>query len=61
MTYKAEEMVSITKQEYDYLKWFRCEADFGPAHGDVIYFMHRDYKAAGGVLPEGWFDEENEE
>ena len=48
--------------ELEYLKWFRHNADFGPAHSDVIEmlnseFMHR----TGKNLPEGWnIDEDGE-
>lgn len=45
--------------ELEYLKWFRIEADFGPAHGDVIYNMHKRFvKETGKLPPEGWSDEE---
>ena len=52
------ETLTITKEEYEYLKWFRCEADFGPGHGDVIYYMHKDYKESGRKIPEGWGEDE---
>lgn len=41
--------------ELEYLKWFRCEADFGPADGDVKQFMdERFMEETGKNLPEGW-------
>lgn len=50
--------VTISQEEYDYLCWFRSYADFGPGHGDVIYYMHEDYKSKGRTIPAGWGDEE---
>jgi len=41
--------------ELEYLKWFRCNADFGPADGDVQDHMNRMFmKESGKNLPEGW-------
>ena len=45
--------------ELEYLKWFRIEADFGPAHGDVIEIMNEQFiKETGKALPKGWGDED---
>lgn len=45
--------------DYAYLLWFRCAADFGPAHGDVIAIMNEEYeKDTGNKVPDGWEDEE---
>jgi hypothetical protein len=45
--------------ELEYLKWFRCNADFGPAEGDVIHWMHKEFeKELGKKVPKGWRDEE---
>ena len=45
--------------ELEYLKWFRIEADFGPAHGDVIGWMDERFKEETGKnLPEGWGEED---
>jgi hypothetical protein len=40
--------------EYHYLLWFAENADFGPAHSDVIDRMDRRYRAEFGSLPTGW-------
>jgi len=41
--------------ELEYLKWFRLEADFGPADGDVKEYMDRKFmRETGKNLPEGW-------
>ena len=41
--------------ELEYLKWFRCEADFGPAHSDVMELYDEQFmKDTGKNLPEGW-------
>lgn len=44
--------------ELEYLKWFRLNADFGPADSDVIYFMNERFKEeTGKELPKGWEEE----
>lgn len=41
--------------ELEYLKWFRCNADFGPAEGDVIDGLNERFMdQTGKNLPEGW-------
>ena len=41
--------------ELEYLKWFRHNADFGPAESDVIEGMnHAFMEETGKNLPEGW-------
>ena len=41
--------------ELEYLRWFRHNADFGPASGEVIGIMDRDFmRETGKNLPEGW-------
>lgn len=41
--------------ELEYFKWFRLNADFGPAHGDVQQYLdERFMKETGKNLPEGW-------
>lgn len=41
--------------ELEYLRWFRINADFGPADGDVQDWMSlRFMEATGKNLPEGW-------
>lgn len=41
--------------ELEYLRWFRNNADFGPAHSDVISAYDRGFMdETGKNLPEGW-------
>lgn len=41
--------------ELEYLKWFRCNADFGPADSDVKFNMDNAFMdETGKNLPEGW-------
>ncbi len=41
--------------ELEYLTWFRQNADFGPAHGDVVNGMNQWFmEETGKNLPEGW-------
>jgi len=41
--------------ELEYLKWFRINADFGPADGDVKEQMDNDFmEETGKNLPNGW-------
>ena len=41
--------------ELEYLRWFRQNADFGPADGDVQDAMTDAFmKQTGKNLPEGW-------
>ena len=41
--------------ELEYLTWFRQQADFGPAHGDVVTIMNQQFmRKTGKNLPEGW-------
>lgn len=53
----AREVIDDFKQEFDYLRWFFSNADFGPADSDVRYYMNRQYEKEGGVIPEGYEDE----
>lgn len=48
--------------ELEYLRWFHCNADFGPADGDVRYYMDEEFKKeTGKELPEGYSDDREEE
>ncbi len=29
--------------ELEYLRWFHNNADFGPAHGDVMIYLQQDF------------------
>ena len=40
--------------EIAYLRFFRSQADFGPAHSDVVAAIDAAYIALGNVLPEGY-------
>jgi hypothetical protein len=41
--------------ELEYLKWFRLNADFGPADSDVTEYMNKRFmEETGKNLPEGW-------
>jgi len=41
--------------ELEYLKWFRLNADFGPADSDVKDIMNEDFmRQTGKNLPDGW-------
>lgn len=46
------------QEELTYLRWFYSEADFGLADGDVRLLMNRSYVENGGVIPEGYGEEE---
>lgn len=54
---EVTEIVEVDKLEIDYLRWFFSSADFGPAHGDVMYYMNAEYVNSGGVVPEGYKEE----
>ena len=49
--------------ELEYLTWFRQNADFGPADGDVKDSMDQQFmQETGKLLPKGWnFDSEGNE
>jgi len=41
--------------ELEYLKWFRLNADFGPADGDVKDMINAGFiEETGKNIPEGW-------
>lgn len=46
--------------ELEYLLWFWRNADFGPAHGDVVQRMNREYtRETGSPVPTAYkYDEE---
>lgn len=46
--------------ELKYLRWFYANADFGPADSDVRYYMNKRYVKEGGVIPEGYKEDEDE-
>lgn len=48
--------------ELEYLTWFCCNADFGPAHEDVVLYMERRFKEeTGKEVPENWKIQQDEE
>jgi len=51
------ELVTISKEEYDYLRWFYVNADFGPSDEDVRYIYDRQYQNNGGIIPKEYLDE----
>ena len=45
--------------ELEFLKWFYSYADFGPADGDVRFYLKEDFKKqTGKSLPAGYEEEE---
>lgn len=45
--------------ELEYLKWFRINCDFGPAHQDVVDELNEQFiEETGKEIPKGWSDEE---
>ena len=54
--------IEVSEEEYKYLVWFRRNADFGPASGDVVQYMHEDYEAETGCkIPKRWDNAEDYE
>jgi len=49
---------SDADNELKYLKWFYENADFGPADGDVRYYLNRQFVKEGGTIPKGYGDDE---
>lgn len=57
MTKKDDRPKQPTEEatEFEYLKWFRCNADFGPADSDVKLLMNEQFeRETGKRVPEGW-------
>ena len=55
----SEDHVIPDADELDYLAWFRQNADFGPASGDVIMYMDEDFERETGTrVPKTWRYEE---
>lgn len=45
--------------EFEWLKWFYINADFGPAHEDVVDILKEAFeKETGKLVPEGYRSEE---
>lgn len=51
---QREEFTRQVLLELEWLRWFYQNADFGPAHGDVIYILQENFKEQGGEIPEGY-------
>ena len=50
-----EDRMTERATELEYLKWFVIHCDLGPAHGDVMDSMNRDFMRMTGMnLPVGW-------
>lgn len=47
-------LTQAIEEELYYLRFFYQNADFGPAHGDVVASINEDYRAQGGVVPAGY-------
>ncbi len=48
--------------ENQYLTFFRQNADFGPAHSDVVELIHEAYTARTGLpVPSDWSYEDDED
>ena len=47
--------------ELEYLRWYRANADFGPADGDVQMYMQHEYtRQTGEPVPSEWLAEDGE-
>lgn len=53
----SDELPSDEELELKFLRWFYQEADFGPAHDDVILIMMENYHAADpkNIIPYSCF------
>lgn len=51
-------MTTEEQEELQYLRFFYQEADFGPAHGDVVSIINDKYLDEHGSLPDGYAPEE---
>lgn len=60
-TREAQAATVDANAELDWLKYFYQQADFGPAHGDVLYWIKQDYKRTGKPIPEGYDDSDTED
>lgn len=58
----AQKELDEAEAESEWLVWFYQEADFGPAHEDVLKEMKRRYKVkTGNHLPRGYSDPDGNE
>ena len=57
-----EEVERLQKEEsaeLEYLRWYRENIDFGPAHEDVIAILDEQYTdETGNEVPVGWREED---
>ena len=52
---EADKEIDRLKDEIAYLTYFHQNADFGPAHGDVVLIIQENYKESTGKdVPEEW-------
>ena len=57
--HKGSGMMPYSVKEVEYLRWFKQNADFGPADSDVHAIMDEQYtKDTGKPVPAGWAQEE---
>ena len=48
--------------ELEYLTFFRVNADFGPGHSDVMFYLNWEFeRQTGKRVPANWRDDEEEE
>ncbi len=52
---------SDADNELKYLRWFYENADFAPADDDVRQYMNEQYVREGGVIPNGYKEDEEDE
>ncbi|WEU67390.1 hypothetical protein [Xanthomonas phage JGB6] len=48
------------QKELDFLRWFYSYSDFGPADSDVRYHLKSRYERQGGVVPDGYKEEDEQ-
>lgn len=54
-------MTDEEQAELEYLRWFRANADFGPADGDVQLYMQEQYTIeTGEPVPSEWLVDDGE-
>jgi len=52
------DLKAIDTEEYEYLVWLAQNIDFGPAHGDVMFYMQKRYEEeTGKEVPKNWREE----
>lgn len=54
VTMENDNIPTEIMRELEFLRWFYCEADFGPADWDVRYMYHEAYVREGNTIPKGY-------